>query len=90
MPKLLLFGSGNPGHDNDTLGPLLLERVNQFNLAKIACLVDIQLLIEHASDLMGFDRIQSHIAAICAEYRINQSILGLVVDGIELGTDNTP
>ncbi|MBS0299497.1 MAG: hydrogenase maturation protease [Proteobacteria bacterium] len=57
MNKLLLFGYGNPGRGDDALGPLLIERVNQLGLAGITCLVDMQLLIEHATDLSGFDQI---------------------------------
>lgn len=57
MNKLLLFGYGNPGRGDDALGPLLIERVNQLRLAGIICLVDMQLLIEHATDLTGFDQI---------------------------------
>lgn len=57
MNKLLLFGYGNPGRGDDALGPLLIERVNQLRLTEIICLVDMQLLIEHATDLTGFDQI---------------------------------
>lgn len=57
MNKLLLFGYGNPGRGDDALGPLLVEHVAQLQLADVACLVDMQLLIEHAADLTGFDRI---------------------------------
>lgn len=57
MNKLLLFGYGNPGRGDDGLGPLLVERIGQLRLAGVACLVDMQLLIEHATDLTGFDQI---------------------------------
>ncbi|MCG7757457.1 MAG: hydrogenase maturation protease [Nitrosomonas sp.] len=57
MSKLLLFGYGNPGRGDDALGPLLVEHIAQLQLADAACLVDMQLLIEHAADLTGFDRI---------------------------------
>lgn len=53
----LLFGYGNPGRGDDGLGPLLIKRLRQYNLADTACLTDMQLLIEHTIDLSGFDRI---------------------------------
>ena len=57
MPNLLLFGYGNPGRGDDALGPRLIERVESLALAQVTCLVDMQLLIEHATDLSGFDQI---------------------------------
>ncbi len=57
MFKLLLFGYGNPGRGDDALGPLFIERMNQLKLSNVTGLVDMQLLIEHATDLAGFDQI---------------------------------
>ena len=57
MLKLLLFGYGNPGRGDDALGPLLIERMNQLKMSDVTGLIDMQLLIEHATDLMGYDQI---------------------------------
>ena len=56
MTKLLLFGYGNPGRGDDSLGPLLVESIQQLSSLHIVK-VDMQLLIEHATDLTGFDQI---------------------------------
>ena len=55
--KLLLFGYGNPGRGDDVLGPMLIEQIDQLKLENVTCLVDMQLLIEHAMDLVGHDRV---------------------------------
>ncbi|HLP81652.1 MAG TPA: hydrogenase maturation protease [Nitrosomonas sp.] len=57
MTKLLLFGYGNPGRGDDSLGPLLVESIQQLSFLHIVKLVDMQLLIEHATDLTGFEQI---------------------------------
>ncbi len=54
--KLLLFGYGNPGRGDDALGPILIGKIEQLKLQNVTCLVDMQLLIEHAIDLMGHDK----------------------------------
>ncbi len=57
IAKLLLFGYGNPGRGDDALGPMLIEQIDQLKLENVTCLVDMQLLIEHAIDLTGHDRV---------------------------------
>ena len=57
IPKILLFGYGNPGRGDDALGSLVIERVGQLKLANVASLVDMQLQIEHATDLVEYDQI---------------------------------
>lgn len=57
MQKLLFFGYGNLSRGDDALGPLLIERINQIKLADLSSLVDMQLMIEHAADLIGYDQV---------------------------------
>lgn len=56
-PRSLLFGYGNPGRGDDALGLLVTECIDALHLPQVSCLADMQLLIEHADDLTGFDRI---------------------------------
>lgn len=55
--KLLLFGYGNPGRGDDALGPELIERIAQLQLADVECQNDMQLQVEHVTDLAGCDRV---------------------------------
>ncbi|QSA99140.1 hydrogenase maturation protease [Methylococcus sp. EFPC2] len=55
MPKLLIFGYGNPSRGDDALGPLLLERLAEQRFPGIEYLTDFQLQVEHALDLEGRD-----------------------------------
>ena len=57
MQKLLFFGYGNPSRGDDALGPLLIERISKIKLANLSSLVDMQLMIEHAADLIGYDQV---------------------------------
>jgi hydrogenase maturation protease len=57
MAKLLLFGYGNPGRGDDALGPELIERISELRLAGVECLNDMQLQVEHVTDLHGRDRV---------------------------------
>jgi len=51
MAKLLLFGYGNPGRGDDALGPELIERIARLHLADVECQNDMQLQVEHVTDL---------------------------------------
>lgn len=51
LPKLLIFGYGNPSRGDDALGPLLLERLAARRFPDTEYLTDFQLQVEHALDL---------------------------------------
>lgn len=51
MSKLLLFGYGNPGRGDDALGPGLAERIARLHFADVECQNDMQLQVEHVTDL---------------------------------------
>jgi hydrogenase maturation protease len=53
----LLFGYGNPGRGDDALGPELIARMMQLQLAGVECQNDMQLQVEHVTDLAGCDRV---------------------------------
>jgi len=55
--KILLFGYGNPGRGDDRLGPELIARIAQMDLAGVECQNDMQLQIEHVTDLDGCDQV---------------------------------
>ena len=53
MSKLLLFGYGNPGRGDDALGPALIARIARLHLEDVECQNDMQLQVEHVTDLDG-------------------------------------
>jgi hydrogenase maturation protease len=55
MAKLLLFGYGNPGRGDDALGPALIEHVASLQLDHVECQNDMQLQIEHVTDIADCD-----------------------------------
>jgi len=57
MPTLLLFGYGNPGRGDDALGPTLVERIASLQLAGVVCQNDMQLQVEHVTDLAACERV---------------------------------
>jgi hydrogenase maturation protease len=68
MVKLLLFGYGNPGRGDDALGPELIGRIAQLHLADVECQNDMQLQVEHVTDLAACKRVLFIDADIsCAE-----------------------
>jgi len=60
-PRWLVFGVGNPSRGDDALGPLFIERLEQWSAAigklpvELSMLTDFQWQIEHALDLIGVD-----------------------------------
>jgi hydrogenase maturation protease len=67
MTKLLVFGYGNPGRGDDILGLKLVESIEAFNLNQVYCQNDMQLQIEHATDLAAYDQ----VLFIDADYSCN-------------------
>jgi len=57
MAKLLLFGYGNAGRGDDGLGPELIARIAQLHLDDVECQNDMQLQVEHVTDLAECDQI---------------------------------
>ena len=51
MANLLIFGYGNPGRGDDALGPALIERMARLQFAGVECQNDMQLQVEHVTDL---------------------------------------
>lgn len=52
-----MFGYGNPGRGDDVLGPIFVEKVSQLKLTGMSCQHDMQLLVEHVTDLDEHDQI---------------------------------
>jgi len=80
MPKLLLFGYGNPGRGDDTLGPELIGRIAQLHLEDVACQNDMQLQIEHVTDLDECDRVLFIDADMSCAEPLDFSELGAAKD----------
>lgn len=57
MVKLLLFGYGNPGRGDDALGPELIGRISRLGLVDVECQDDMQLQVEHVTDLAACDQV---------------------------------
>jgi hydrogenase maturation protease len=57
MSKLLLFGYGNPGRGDDALGPELIERIVRSRLDGVECQNDMQLQVEHVTDLAACNQV---------------------------------
>jgi len=56
MRGMLVFGYGNPGRGDDALGPEFVARLEQSGIdaaGDVECLTDMQLQVEHVTDLCG-------------------------------------
>jgi hydrogenase maturation protease len=53
----LVLAVGNPSRGDDALGPLAAERIEAMNLPGVEVLVEFQLQVEHALDLIGRSRV---------------------------------
>lgn len=54
---ILLLAVGNPSRGDDALGPRLAELAEAANLPGVEVIVDFQLQVEHALDLVGRERV---------------------------------
>jgi hydrogenase maturation protease len=55
---VLVIGWGNPSRGDDAIGPLLVEQLQaEYADAKVDWLVDFQLQVEHALDLVGREQV---------------------------------
>ena len=54
-PRILVLGYGNPGRQDDGLGPALAEAVEELNMAHVDVDVDYQLNIEDGSTISAYD-----------------------------------
>ena len=54
MTGILVFGYGNPGRGDDALGPQFVAHLEREGVdAAVECLTDMQLQVEHVTDLVG-------------------------------------
>ncbi|MBN2552645.1 MAG: hydrogenase maturation protease [Spirochaetales bacterium] len=56
-PAVLIVGYGNPGRQDDGLGPEIVQELERLRLPGLALEADYQLSIEHAADLQQADRV---------------------------------
>jgi len=80
MVKLLLFGYGNPGRGDDALGPELIGRITQLHLAGVECQNDMQLQVEHVTDLAACKRVLFIDADMSCTEPFDFSEIGAVKD----------
>lgn len=57
IQPILIFAYGNPGRGDDALGPELLAAIEAEAISGVECQCDMQLQVEHITDLEGRERI---------------------------------
>jgi len=57
MKKLLIFGYGNPGRGDDAIGSLFVEHISRWKRENFSCLSDMQLMVEHVTDLRAHNEV---------------------------------
>jgi hydrogenase maturation protease len=55
--KTLVIGYGNPGRQDDALGPAVANEVETWNVAGVEAATDFQLNIEYAADLANVETV---------------------------------
>jgi len=55
--RILILGYGNPGRQDDGLGPAIVDAIERLDLPAVAVEADYQLVIEHAADLAEADAV---------------------------------
>jgi len=68
LRSILVFGYGNPGRGDDALGPEVVAAIEAAGFANVEVQTDMQLQVEHITDLEGRKRILFVDADVsCAE-----------------------
>lgn len=78
--RWLVFGVGNPSRGDDAIGPVLVERLEEWRASaretsiELTLLTDFQWQIEHALDLQGVDVVIFVDASLtaCAPFRLER------------------
>ncbi len=84
VPRLVL-AVGNRSRGDDALGPLAAERIEALQMPEVEVLVDHQLQVEHALDLLGRSEVVFIDASVAADppYRLTTVA---AASGATLGT----
>ncbi|QKE37839.2 hydrogenase maturation protease [Ferrovum myxofaciens] len=77
---MLIFGYGNPGRGDDALGPELIGRIAKLRLAHVECQNDMQLQVEHVTDLAECGQVLFIDADISCAEPFDFSEIGAVKD----------
>lgn len=55
--KILILGYGNPGREDDGLGPALIDNLDKLNIPNLTLDSDYQLNIEYAEEISKYDTV---------------------------------